>query len=154
MEFIWAAAHRRCSLSRRNKMSCVLRIVGKDLRINDLLDIKLETDSFWSKGEPRFSTNPEGEKRKDSGATYLVSDAEFEDFDVQIKEAIEYLNKNKNQIKSIMSLSGIDGSSLDFGIVWRDVAVQCDYFPPELIQIAGELGLGIELSQYPPSDED
>ena len=135
-------------------MSCVLRIIGKDLSINDLLDIKLETDSFWRKGEPRFSTKPEGEKRIDSGATYLVSDAEFEEFDIQTKEAIEYLNKNKKQIKSIMSLSGIDGSSLDFGIVWRDVAVQCDYFPPELIKIAGELGLGIELSQYPSSEEE
>jgi len=135
-------------------MSCVLRIIGKELKINDLLNIKLETDSYWSKGEPRFSRKPEGEKHLDSGAIYLVSDAEFEEFDIQIKDAIEYLKENKNQIKSILSLPGLDGSSLDFGIVWRDVAVQSDYFPPELIKIAGELGLGIELSQYPPSEED
>jgi len=30
------------------------------------------------------------------------------------------------------------------------VALQCDYLPPELVCIAGSLGLGIELSQYPP----
>lgn len=42
---------------------------------------------------------------------------------------------------------------MDFGIARGDVAVQCDYFPPELIRLARELGLGIELSQYPLSDE-
>ena len=67
------------------------------------------------------------------------------------KDAIEFLTHNKTQLHQIMSLPGVEGA-LDFGIVWRDVAFQCDYFPPELIRIAGELGLGIELSQYPPSE--
>ena len=44
---------------------------------------------------------------------------------------------------------GVEDMRLDFGIERRDVAVQCDYLPPDLIRVAALLGLGIELSQYP-----
>jgi hypothetical protein len=47
---------------------------------------------------------------------------------------------------------------LDFAIERRDVAVQCDYFPPDLVRIAGELGIGLMPSLYPAAgdtdDED
>ncbi len=48
---------------------------------------------------------------------------------------------------------GVQAVDLDFGIERRDVAVQCDRLPPELVRLAGSLGLGIELSQYPPAVE-
>jgi hypothetical protein len=43
---------------------------------------------------------------------------------------------------------------LDFGIVRRDVAIQCDRIPVELLVLAGSVGLEIVLSQYPPGDGD
>jgi hypothetical protein len=135
-------------------MSCVLRVTGKDLNIDDVLSINLKTDSFWKKGQPKSSVKSDGEKHKNSGVTYLTSNAEFENFELQVKESINYLAENVDKIKSILSFPDIDFAVLDFGIVWRDVAIQSDYFPPDLVKIAGELGLGIELSQYPPSNSD
>jgi hypothetical protein len=135
-------------------MSCILRIFGEEFNIDDLSDTELEVDSVWRKGDPRFVTKPEGDKLQTSGVSYLISNAEFEEFDKQIVDAIKYLRNNKSQIRSVTSLRGVEGSSLDFGIVWRDVAVQCDHFPAELVKEAGELGLGMELSQYPPSEEN
>ena len=134
-------------------MSCILRIIVNDIAFDEMLSIPLEPDSFWRKGESSPSKNSTDKKFKDSGGNYVVSDAEFEEFAQQKQDAFEYLMHNKTQIRQIMSLSGAQGT-LDFGIIWRDVAVQCDHFPAELIRIAGELGLAIELTQYPPSEDE
>ena len=66
-------------------MSCILRIIVNDIDIDEILSIPLKTDSFWRKGESRFSKNPTGKKHKHSGAGYLVSNAEFEEFEQQKK---------------------------------------------------------------------
>lgn len=46
---------------------------------------------------------------------------------------------------------------LDFGYYLRldgqRVLVQCDFLPSELLKLAGELGIGIELSLYPKVDK-
>ncbi len=39
-------------------------------------------------------------------------------------------------------MTGHEDACLDFAIEQRDVAIQCDFFPPELIKLAGALGLG------------
>ena len=135
-------------------MPCMLRISGPNLDIDSLIQhIALEPETVCRKGEPKFGSRPNGNKHQKSGADYLVSDAEFEDFEGQQSDAVEYLKLHETEIKAILSFSGVEGVVLDFGISRREVAVQCDYFPPELIKLAGELGLGIELSQYPLSDE-
>ena len=38
---------------------------------------------------------------------------------------------------------------VDLRIDRKKVMAQCDYFPPELVSLAGALGFGIELSVYP-----
>lgn len=130
-------------------MSCILRIAGTDLNLKHLLKVGLIPDSTWEKGSPRFSTKPDGEKNTRSGARYVVSDADFDEFEQQKYDAIEFLKRNKNQIQEIMNLPNIEGAGLDFGIYWRDVPVQCDNFPYELVKLAGSIGLGLELTQYP-----
>jgi hypothetical protein len=135
-------------------MSCILRASGKKLNIDELLEIDLESDTHWIKGEPILLSKPDFKKCLTSGANYCVSDAEFYEFNIQKEEAIKYLTENKEKIKAIQSLTGLENLSLDFGIEQRDVAVQSDYFPPELIKLSGELNLGIEISQYPPFDEE
>jgi hypothetical protein len=134
----------------------MLRISGLNLDMDSLIQqIALEPESVWRKGEPKFGSRPNGTEHKHqrSGANYLVSDAEFEDFEGQKSDAAEYLKLHETEIKEILSFPGLERAVLDFGISRRDVAVQSDYFPPELIKLAGGLGLGIELSQYPLSDE-
>lgn len=135
-------------------MSCILRVAGKDLNLKALLGINIVPDSTWEKGEPRSPSKPDGKKNSDSGANYVVSEADFDEFELQKNDAITFLMDNKNQIQEIMKLPGNDGAVLDFAINRRDVFVQYDNFPPKLIRLAGNLNLGIELSQYPISEDD
>jgi hypothetical protein len=131
-------------------MSCILRVAGKDLNLKDLLKINLKPDSTYEKGSPRRK----GSKSSSSGARYVVSEADFDQFEQQKLDAIKFLKRNKDRIQEIMDLNGIDGADLDFGIHRRDVPVQCDNFPSDLIKLAGNLGLGLELSQYPSDEGD
>ena len=135
-------------------MSCILRVAGEKLDINELLDVEWEPEVYWVKGEPRLQSRPNGEKHLTSGANYCISDADFDEFTLQKEEVIKYLYENEEKIKAIQNLSAHEGAYLDFAIEQRDVAVQCDSFPPELIKLAGALGLGIEISQYPPYDDE
>ena len=64
----------------------------------------------------------------------------------QISSTTKFLARHKKQLHGLRKCC--DLLTLDFGISKRDVAAQYDYFPPELLKRAGELGMGIELSQY------
>ena len=135
-------------------MSCVLRVIGKELNVEELLKIDSNPDTYWKKGEPRLKTKPNDEKHLRSGAHYCVSEAEFNKFEKQKQDVIKYLNENEEKIKAIQKLSGVESLLLDFGIEQRDVFVQSDFSLPELVSLAGKLGLGIGLSQYPPCDDE
>jgi len=134
-------------------MSCMLRIAGKNLNIDKLLSkTNFVPQAFYRKGEAKFKkTQPKGEKNKRSGASFRVSTANYDQFEKQKREAITFLKTNRREIRRIMKWPGVDEGELDFGIHSRDVIIRCDYLPPELIKLAGSLGLGIEISQYPPS---
>ena len=78
---------------------------------------------------------------------FEVSEADFEDFTAQINDSISFLQRHMADVKLIMSEPGTSGV-LDFAIEWRDVAVQIDNFPVELVREAGNLGLALEISHY------
>jgi len=73
-------------------MSCVLRITGEKLNINKLLTIAPEADAYWEKGEPRLLTKPNGKKHLQSGANYCISDADFNEFELQKKRCHQLFN--------------------------------------------------------------
>jgi hypothetical protein len=135
-------------------MACYLRVYGDELNVKELIStLKIEPSKIWEKGLPRFKSNPE-KLNKNSGFNIVVSDAEWNEFEKQKAMAIDYLEDHKTILASVISYLGVEGGYLDFGIEWRDEAVQSDSFPPSLIKLAGKIGLGIELSQYPPDDEE
>jgi hypothetical protein len=83
-----------------------------------------------------------------------VSDADLTDLRQQARDAIGFLQSNKGELARLVSFPGVEGVELDFGIAWRqDVVTQTDSLPRELVRLAGELGLGVEISHYPASDE-
>lgn len=81
-------------------------------------------------------------------AHFQVSNADFDAFDQQINDAIRFLQAHEADIKQMLSDSQGTGV-LDFAIEWRDVAIQYDSIPAELVRLAGRLGLAFELSHYP-----
>ncbi len=136
-------------------MSCMFRISGKTLDVDDLLShIPLKSTQVYRRGEPVFpKSQPKGRKHKESGAGFLVSGADFNRFQVQKRDAIAFLRTKKAMVRRVMAWPGVDGGELDFGIEQREVIVQCEYFPAQLLKLAGSLGLDIEISLYPPFDE-
>jgi hypothetical protein len=84
-----------------------------------------------------------------STVTFLASGASMFEFSRQIEDSKAFLETHELEFARLCRQTGIKEVGLDFGIAWRDVIVQCDYLPPDLIRIAGALGIGIEISHYP-----
>ena len=80
-----------------------------------------------------------------------VSDADFADLPKQIADAIRFLQTNAETIRAAVRFVGVERATLDFAVESKDVMIDSNYLPPQLLQIAGELGVGIELSMYPPA---
>jgi hypothetical protein len=131
---------------------CVLRAYGRDLAVDRFLEgSALKPLVVWGRGEKRFQHRP---PNASSGMKVVVSDASGNDLPLQINEAMAFLNDNRDELVRLRDAPGVEYRALDFGIVRRDVFVQCDYFPPKLVKLAAEFGLGIELSQDPPSEDE
>lgn len=135
---------------------CVLRVSGKNLDIDALLaSISLVPCHVERKGQPRF----ERSKRiaTYSGFNVSTSDAPGTDVPSQVRDTVAFLQTNREDLQQVMHFPGVEDARLDFGIACRlgdEVAAQFDYYPPDLLRLAGELGLGIEISLYPIMPED
>ena len=135
-------------------MSCMLRVFGTSKFDPEgfLKRSKLEPYRVWHKGEPRFPrTKPKGEKLQFSGFSCEVSRKRFGSFSGQVKDAVRFLKRWKFELVRLSRQRHLDDVFLDFGIWKRDVVGQCDLFPVELVQVAGEARVGIMLSAYEPS---
>jgi hypothetical protein len=84
-----------------------------------------------------------------SGFNLVVSDAPGTDFAAQVDDATAFLIAHRKELARLMEAPGVEDVVLDFGIKRLDMAVQSVTFPAQLIRLAGDLGLAIELSQYP-----
>ncbi len=130
-------------------MSCVLHITGDKVDVDALIDLApVAPATSFKKGEPR-SPRPNARRNSTSGIAIVVSDADFDDFDRQKKDAIEFLQRHKSRLHDLLATVGIQHRSIDFGIEMRNVIAQTDSFDPEVVMAAADLRLGITLSQYP-----
>jgi hypothetical protein len=140
-------------------MPCNLIILGKDLDIDAFLaKSKLRGFSKIYKGEPMFKSKPEGRKVEHSRVAIETSKADFNNLEKQIKDTIKYLKRHKDKLKIIKQTKETDLALLDFGINLRidkkKILLQSDRFPNELLKLAGDIGLDIELSIYPIELQD
>jgi hypothetical protein len=133
-------------------MSAVLRAAGRNFDVDAFVAAStLKPCRVYRRGEPSFGRMPPNEE---SGLNVPASVTEFVDFPKQVAEATEFLRTQADEIRRLATFPGVEGVTLDFGIERRDVVVQCDLLPADLIRIAGSIGLSIELSQYPPPGGD
>ena len=132
---------------------CVLRVSGKVFDVDRFLKgSKLIPCAVFRKGEPRFSNARQTRKvNKYSGFNV---DAAFSTplLSKQVRHAVTFLKKYRQELMKLRRFSGVEDARLDFGILQRGTAAQFDYFPPELIRLAGELSIGIEISRYSVAD--
>lgn len=87
--------------------------------------------------------------RLESGtAHFLVSDCDFDDVSGQLQNALDFLSNHAAEIRLLMQTSG-SAATLDFAREAREEGFQYLAFPAVLVQRAGALGMGLEISLYP-----
>ncbi len=135
-------------------MSCVLRASGEFLDVRALLDgVHLEPNRIWRKGEPRVESRPDGRLNQSSGVTFIVSEADFREFDLQLLDAIGFIDQNRRCLEFMRDFPAVDWFALDFGIELRDAAIHSDILTPEFLLAAASIGVSVELSHYPNHPE-
>ena len=92
-----------------------------------------------------------------NGLNILVSDAPMSDLVGQVADAERFLSENRPEIERLGNRPGVSDLILDFPIALRidgeNVVAQYNRFPASLVHLAGALGIGLELSIYPSSEE-
>lgn len=139
-------------------MPCSLSIGGKDFDPQDFIaQTGLQKVIIKRKGELIHDELPHRGTRAYSYVGITTSKAGFEDFQQQIADTITFLETHRAQLEKAQQMEDVSFSTLDFGI-------KCDvnellrkqnqtlFMPAKLLLLAGELGIDIELSQYPLGD--
>lgn len=134
-------------------MTSILRISGEALDIDVLLSqYSLPAYRIWKKGEPRIL---KGKFHLNSGACFLASDADSDDFSQQVADATEFLDVHASSIAKMISFPGVQNADLDFSVsIYEGNVTHFSYLPPKLIQLAASAGIGLEVSHYACSNED
>lgn len=134
---------------------CILRVTATRATLRDFLaSASIPYYDSWDVGSiPKWGRD-KGKPSSDSGFKSDVSSKDWNDLPGQIDDAIEFLRRHHSDLRRLRDERGIDDVRLDFPYHLRiginNVVVQFDYLPPALITLAGQLGIGIELSLWPP----
>ncbi|MBZ9713144.1 hypothetical protein [Deinococcus multiflagellatus] len=143
-------------------MSCILRVWGDFDVTAFLAGTNLTPHHVWREGEPqRFPDRI----ARDSGFLLAASPADFCQPEQQIEDVIAFLQTHHASLLTLNELLTVTDpewdhtyAELDFGIEDRvgtlnewghEIVHQGDRFPPILIRLAGQLGLGLTVSRYP-----
>ncbi len=132
-------------------MSCMLRALGVEFAVDDFIagsSLFLCAHRLYRKGEPMFPvTQPNGPMDEHSGINIKVSAAKRNQLEEQIEDAIAYLEKNQEELKRLCNFPGVEVVGLDFGVELPD-EFESMYFTPKLLYLAGNIGIGIEITYY------
>jgi hypothetical protein len=131
----------------RPDMACSLRIFGSTLDVDSLIAATtIPIADVYRRGE---RTSPVSRKLcQDSGLTISISEADFSEFEKQVKDAISFLNDHKVDVARMAAAPGVDGAYLDFSVTWLR-GVRFWKFPRDLIVLLNDTGLALDLSFYP-----
>ncbi|PRC92731.1 hypothetical protein [Solimicrobium silvestre] len=133
-------------------MSCIFRVSGDGLDVDALiLRNKLAANRIWRRGEPRLL---KGRIHSNAGANYIASQADLDQFEIQIQETIVFLEKNLSEILAIACFPGVDDARLDFGVVYQENFVESTYLSPKLLKLIAQAGIGVEISRYASRTDD
>lgn len=138
---------------KEEQLSCILRIAGETLDVDSLLlHSPLLVYRTWRKGEPR---NLKNKCHTDSGAVFIVSEADFDDFAGQLADASAFLNANAPALATLASFAGVQHACLDFAVAFKEgLVLQTSYLPAAFLQAAAVAGIGIAISHYACSEDD
>ncbi|HBZ66500.1 MAG TPA: hypothetical protein DEO70_06655 [Bacteroidales bacterium] len=126
-----------------------------------ILKVYSDTDSFKSFEKttkvPVYSSYDKGESkgksqvRADYKISFDISGKDWDDFEGQVEDSINFLAKYYDDIEQLFKTHSITTAYLDFPLYSRlygDIVNQNNHLPKELIVLAGKLSLGIEMAIY------
>ncbi len=92
--------------------------------------------------------------RKKSGLNFLVSDADFSELALQMQDALAFVGEHEEFIASLRDFPGVEFVTMDFGAEIHS-PFWCSFnFSSQFLLEIGKLGIELELSVYPVSDEE
>jgi hypothetical protein len=114
--------------------------------------LSLDPYAVFRRGDLCFPNSTSDRRYDVGGFKCLVSEADGILAD-EVQDAIAFLTRYKADLATVRRLPAVESIYLDFGHFSRmddaKVVVQCDNLPAELLRLAGDLGIDIELSMYP-----
>lgn len=123
---------------------CVLRVEGSSFDVDRFMaGSKLSPCKIWHVGEKAGKTRPASVT---AGIHVVTSNAD--DLPTQIEQTLEFLRRRRDELLRLRDEKGVDDLLLDFSVLDRDVAAQYDRFPAELVRVASDYGMAIEISRY------
>ena len=127
----------------------VLRIRSKTARVGDLVKASgLHPIVIYKKGHPRVPGHTA--LSPSSGFNVDVSDADGV-LEKQARDAVRFLKSHAMGLARLRRCKTFGGMTLDFGVYDRTTAERpwpTYRFPAPLIELAGKLGVELELSFY------
>ena len=134
-------------------IGCWFSAGGVELDVDAFLaDSSLEPDSVVYRGQ---ITKLPGRPVEETGFSIIVSETEvFGDLAPQIPDAIQFLKDNRGELHRLSCFPNVTDLCLTFPYCPGDTAMRSEYFPSELLALAGSLRIGISLSVYPGRLED
>lgn len=128
-------------------MACVLRAQGAGFDVGAFL----AQSPFARHAVPTPKASTPGEDTR-AGFNLTVSTAGFDDLTGQVDDAIGFLDEFEDELRRLGRCDGVSAVSLDFGIRRREVPIQTDAFPPDLLWRAGALDIALEVTHYALTD--
>jgi hypothetical protein len=135
---------------------CILHITSEAVSFSAYLaESTLPVYRSHEKGDIRG--RGKREPYQNYGFSCIVSEREWTDLSGQVQDAATFLRHHEIELQKLIATHPVDDIRLDFPYSCRldeQVFAQFDYLPPEFLKMAGGLGIGIELSHYPPAAAD
>jgi hypothetical protein len=134
---------------------CVLNATGVQFDVDAFIK-----DSTWLKFATIFHRGDATSLRsrpvqERSGLAVGISDSDEDDLEPQIRDAMEFLQGERVEIERLGAFPGIESLELKIGLFWwRDTLCQFHTLPPELLWLAGGLGVAVTLCVYGASGNE
>lgn len=136
-------------------MSCVLRVIGTSFDVDAFLaESELRPQAVFHRGEARLPGLPDASTWSASGFNLGVSDEGFHDLAPQVREAGRFLNQHEDELRRLGAFPGVEEVCLDFGIARRDIPMQSEVFPADLLWQAGALDIDLAVTHYAVAGEE
>lgn len=130
-------------------VGCSLGAYGSEFDIDEFLaSSSLKAYAVWHKGEKPLKRQP---PVVHSGASFAIGSAAA--LSDQVAETIEFLETHHCVLSRLRDTPGVEFLVLDFGISRRIILVETHRLPLDLIVLAAELRMRIDLTVFAASEE-